>query len=171
MPDITTETRTCYFIQSRPAPSQPWQPASGAKFTWESEIQALGKLAARREMQPNWEHRLMERTTTVTDRPQLAAVPGVVGRRKRPVDVDTIQWTGENEAAVQAFAGSGNFHTVDEDDRIEDPDITAEVWDTLHCTWVGTKTGQHVVRGVKGEYYPIDEDVLLAETYVLGTPS
>lgn len=100
-----------------------------------------------------------------------SAVPGVVRRRKRPVDVDTIQWTGDNEAAVQAFAGSGNFHTVDEDDRIEDPDITAEVWDTLHCTWVGTKTGQHVVRGVKGEYYPIDEDVLLAETYDPGTPS
>jgi hypothetical protein len=34
----------------------------------------------------------------------------------------------------------------------------------LHTTWVGVKTGQWIVRGVKGEFYPIAEDVL-AETY------
>lgn len=92
----------------------------------------------------------------------------IVRRRKRPVEVDTIQWTGTNEADVRAFAGAIHFHTVGPDDRyrVPDADITAEVWDRLHSTWVGVKTGQHVVRGVKGELYPIDEDVL-AETYEL----
>lgn len=69
MPDQpTTETHVAYFIQSRPAPSQPWQ-QTGLRFSWASEHTALDKLAARREMQPTWEHRLMERVTTITERP------------------------------------------------------------------------------------------------------
>jgi hypothetical protein len=38
------------------------------------------------------------------------------------------------------------------------------VFDVLHESWVGVKTGQWVIRGVAGEFYPIDEAVL-AETY------
>lgn len=57
-----------YFIQSRPASGQPWQ-QSGVRFSWQSKLTALGKLADRRELQPSWEHRLMERITTVTERP------------------------------------------------------------------------------------------------------
>jgi len=70
MPDTTTvETNISFFIQSRPAPSQPWQYPTGVRFTWADEATALEKLAARREVQPNWEHRLMKRTTTVTEEP------------------------------------------------------------------------------------------------------
>lgn len=58
-----------YFIQSRPAPSQPWQQASGVPFSWASKATALDRLADRRERQPGWEHRLMERITTVTEQP------------------------------------------------------------------------------------------------------
>lgn len=56
-----------YFIQSRPASGQPWQ-QSGVRFSWQSKLTALGKLADRRELQPSWEHRLMERVTTITER-------------------------------------------------------------------------------------------------------
>ena len=66
MPD---QPKISYFIQSRPAPSQPWQRATGVQATWESKATALERLAARRAMQPNWEHRLMERSTTVTEQP------------------------------------------------------------------------------------------------------
>ncbi|MFJ5259113.1 hypothetical protein ACIQAC_01380 [Streptomyces sp. NPDC088387] len=61
-------TRT-YFIQSRPAPSQPWQQASGIHATWESKTKAVQRLADRRRQQPSWEHRLMERLVTVTEQP------------------------------------------------------------------------------------------------------
>lgn len=90
----------------------------------------------------------------------------IVRRRKKPVEVTTVQWTGSNEAEVRDFAGAVNFHAVGPEDRyrVEDPDITAEVWDKLHSTWVGVKTGQHIVQGVKQEHYPIAEDVL-ADTY------
>ncbi|MFI1701993.1 hypothetical protein ACH419_39435 [Streptomyces bobili] len=91
----------------------------------------------------------------------------VIRRRKKPVEVDTIQWTGDNETAVQAFTGGpSNFYALDTEDRegSDDPEATATVYDRLHSTWVLVYTGQHIVRGVKGEHYPIAEDVL-AETY------
>lgn len=90
----------------------------------------------------------------------------IVRRRKRPVEVDTIQWTGTNEADVQAFTGTANFYALDNEDRAnsDDPEATATVFDDLHSTWVLVYTGQHIVRGVKREFYPIAEDVL-AETY------
>jgi hypothetical protein len=85
--------------------------------------------------------------------------------RKRPIEVDTIQWTGDNEAELIAFTDH-RFEAVPPEDRVENPEITAQVFDVLHSTWVGVYIGQHIVRGVKGEYYPIAEDVL-AETYEL----
>lgn len=84
--------------------------------------------------------------------------------RKRPIVVQAIQWTGDNEREIREWCGPGFFGVVAPEDRSDDPEITAEVLDTLHSTWVGVKTGQWVVRGVKGELYPIAEDVL-AETY------
>lgn len=89
--------------------------------------------------------------------------------RKRPVEVDTIQWTGSNETEVQTFAGgASNFYALDDADRenSDDPEATATVYDKLHSTWILVYTGQHIVRGVTGEFYPIAEDVL-AETYEL----
>ncbi|MFH9013991.1 hypothetical protein ACH4C6_21750 [Streptomyces sp. NPDC017943] len=83
--------------------------------------------------------------------------------RKRPVEVDTIQWTGDNAAELVEFTGH-RFEAIPPEARAEKPDVTAQVYDELHDTWVGVKTGQHIVRGVHGEFYPIAEDVL-AETY------
>lgn len=90
----------------------------------------------------------------------------VVRYRKRPIEVDTIQWTGNNIDDLIDFTG-GDFLLVAPGEGYA-PDITAKVYDKLHDTWVGVKTGQHVVHGVQGEFYPIDEAVL-AETYELPT--
>lgn len=88
-------------------------------------------------------------------------MPEPISYRKRPVAVEALEWTGVNvEQLIEwtrgKFAAAPRDHT--------DPDITAQVFDELHATWVGVKTGQHVVRGVRGEFYPIAPDVL-AETY------
>jgi hypothetical protein len=88
----------------------------------------------------------------------------VTRHRKKPVEVDTIQWTGDNALEVVAFTGPENLMTFDDEVCAEDPDATAAVFDKLHSTWVLVYTGQHIVRGVKGEYYPLADDVL-AETY------
>ncbi|MEU0207408.1 hypothetical protein [Streptomyces canus] len=86
--------------------------------------------------------------------------------RKLPVEVDTVQWTGDNLDELIAFTGGDFLLTTP--GEFDDPAITAKVYDSLHDTWVGVKTGQVVVQGVKGETYPIDADVL-AETYELVT--
>lgn len=87
----------------------------------------------------------------------------IVRRRKKPVEVDTIQWTGTNLDEVIDFTG-GDFLLPDRSERIFCPEFTAKVYDSIHDTWVRMKTGQHIVRGIQGELYPIAEDVL-AETY------
>lgn len=93
----------------------------------------------------------------------MAAVAEPVRFRKKPVEVEAIRYDGTNHADVQAFAPEC-FQAVDPRDCGDDPDIHAQVWDRLHSTWVGVKPGMWIVRGVVGEFYPIDEGVL-ADTY------
>jgi hypothetical protein len=84
--------------------------------------------------------------------------------RKKPVEVDAIQFDGENLEEVSDLTGVDGFRSVDEEDRTDDPEIVAEVWDVLHSTWVGVKAGQWIIRGVRGEFYPCDPEVF-ATTY------
>lgn len=71
--------------------------------------------------------------------------------RKRPIEVSGIQWTGDNEAEIDAWTG-GKFRAVAPDEAR--PGITAEVYDRLHDSWIGLRTGDTVLRGTR-----------LAETY------
>lgn len=84
----------------------------------------------------------------------------IVRRRKKPVEVDTIQWLGDNVDDVIDFTG-GDFLLVDPGKELA---CEAKVYDELHSSWIGVRTGQHIVRGIRGEFYPIAEDVL-ADTY------
>lgn len=89
-------------------------------------------------------------------------MPDIRTYRKRPITVEAIQWTGHNEAEIKVFTG-GNFQAVS-DAGPEFLGVTAEVFDRLHSTLVGVRTGQYIVRRLEAEFYPIDEQVL-AETY------
>ena len=86
---------------------------------------------------------------------EAPAIPGSTRWRKKPITVSAIQWTGSNLAEVQAFTGGGEFGAVDPEDRGEDPDMTAEVFDKLHSTWVHVYDGQWIIRGIRGELYPM----------------
>ena len=88
---------------------------------------------------------------------------GVVRVRKRPVEVEAIQWTGGNLGDVQAFTGSGDFEAIPGGDRL-DREMTAHVWDKLHSTWVRLRDGDWIIKGVKGEFCPCADDVF-RETY------
>lgn len=81
--------------------------------------------------------------------------------RKKPIEITAVEWTGDNEAELIEFTGH-RFEAVPQGERAESPDITAEVFDYLHGSWVGVYTGHWVIRGVLGEFYPIDKDVLAA---------
>lgn len=92
--------------------------------------------------------------------------------RKRPTVVEILEWTGSNLDEMQVFTRDPDtyrtcFEHADEfleEHRQGDAEITAFVWDKLHSTWVGVKTHQRIIKGVQGEFYPIDVDVL-AQTY------
>ena len=90
----------------------------------------------------------------------------IITVRKKPVEVQAVQWTGANLVEVVEPTGASRFFPLDEHDRRNsgDPDATATVYDVLHSTWVLVKNGQWIIRGVKGEFYPCDEAVF-AETY------
>ena len=74
--------------------------------------------------------------------------------RKRPVEVEAIQFTGYNYQEIQEFAGDSyklnNFnaspyiHTLEGDMLVSPTD--------------------YVIKGVKGEFYPCKADIFL-ETY------
>ena len=83
--------------------------------------------------------------------------------RKKPIEVEAVQWTGNNEAEMRAFAGD-YFETVDPEDRGDDPDQTAAVRDPVHKTWVRLHDGQWVVKGAWGKFYPVAADEF-TETY------
>jgi hypothetical protein len=96
---------------------------------------------------------------------------GITRWRKRPVTVKAVQWTGDNLPEVRQLAGEC-FDPLDEQDRAncDDPEATAQVYDKLHSTWVLVFTGQWIVRGVKGEYYPCAHEVLSETADPAGSP-
>jgi hypothetical protein len=82
--------------------------------------------------------------------------------RSKPIEVEAILFTGDNLEEVQEFClvnAPSFFQRVEEEDRSDDPEITAQVWDKLHSTWVGVKDGQYIIKGTKGEFYPCDAEV------------
>lgn len=77
--------------------------------------------------------------------------------RTKPVEIEAILYTGDNHGEITKWT-NGQFWPVDEEDRLEDPDCIAEVYDVLHSTWIGVKLGQWIIKGTKGEFYPCDPE-------------
>lgn len=101
--------------------------------------------------------------------------------RKIPVEVDAIQFTGDNYDEVIEWQNSfgpppvpgrphpAQFWEVDIQDRMGG--VVAEVWDKLHVTWVGVKVNDYIIRGVVGEFYPVDRDVFWTTYEKVNSPS
>lgn len=99
---------------------------------------------------------------------------GPVRWTKRPVTVEAMLYDGTNADEVRRWQyrhvqqvghPSVWFKAADEAPVIMPEGADAAVYDYLHQTWVGVSIGQWVIRGVKGEFYPCDPEVL-ADTYV-----
>lgn len=71
--------------------------------------------------------------------------------RKKPVEVQAVQWNGENVDEVLEFC---------EKARIKDDSIFI---DTLEGT-MEAKMGDYIIKGVKGEFYPCKPDIF-EDTY------
>lgn len=75
-----------------------------------------------------------------------------------PTEIDAVLFTGDNFDELIDFT-DGQFQFLDEDDRCEDPDCKASVYDMLHSTWILVYDGQYIIKGTKGEFYPCDAEV------------
>jgi hypothetical protein len=73
--------------------------------------------------------------------------------RKKPVEIEAIQFTGRNDEEVLAFVGENAFDPNSDRPTIVirtlEGDMTAEV-------------GDWVIRGVQGEFYPCKPDIFAA---------
>lgn len=75
--------------------------------------------------------------------------------RKKPVEVEAIEWTGHNLNEVYEFVGYPRFEYNTGLDKL-----------SIH-TLEGTmeaNTGDFIIKGVKGEFYPCKPDIF-AMTY------
>lgn len=70
--------------------------------------------------------------------------------RKKPVEIDAIRWTGENEATVLAFCDGTAW--------VKNGVLQINTLEGSHIASVG----DYIIRGVKGEYYPCKADVFIA---------
>lgn len=76
--------------------------------------------------------------------------------RKKPVVVDAIQWTGDNEEEVQTFLFNGHQYAADGWVKGQYVEIG-----TLEGLMVAS-IGDWIIRGVKGEHYPCKPDIFEA---------
>lgn len=82
--------------------------------------------------------------------------------KTKPFEIEAIQFNGDNVDELVEFT-KGQFNWLLPEDRTDDPDCVAEVFDKLHSTWVGVKVNQWIIRGQKGEYYPCDPEIFEAK--------
>lgn len=80
----------------------------------------------------------------------------------KAVVIDAVQFQGSNWAEMQAFT-KNNFARKEPVDVNGDL-VFAEVFDEIDGSWINVRHGDWVVRGINGEFYPIDP-VVFGQTY------
>lgn len=82
--------------------------------------------------------------------------------RKKPVEVEAVQWTGENVGEINGFCNPAkDFHIVR--NTIWSKDKKTLLIKTLEGNMLAN-VGDYIIKGVNGEYYPCKPDVF-AKTY------
>lgn len=76
--------------------------------------------------------------------------------RKKPVEIQAMQWTGENiEALLQFVADDSMYFGMDQYDNITDLFISTLEGD------MKANVGDWIIRGLKGEYYPCSNEIFI----------
>lgn len=83
--------------------------------------------------------------------------------RKKPVEIQAVQWTGSNHDEIRAFLG-------------KDLGSTADEWISDGELYINTREGRmhasvldYVIRGVQGEHYACKPEIFFA-TYERVSP-
>ena len=86
--------------------------------------------------------------------------------RKLPVEIEAVQWTGENYNEIKLFAGQDNIgtntNTIAFREGADTPVVDMYI-KTLEGNMYMSK-GDYIIKGVNGEFYPCKPDIF-AKTY------
>lgn len=84
--------------------------------------------------------------------------------RKKPIEIDAVQWTGDNAAEIKAFTG---IRSNGEDSFLLPSEITGawdrpRVWNESQTSWNTVNVGDWILRGAAGELYPCESGIFAA---------
>lgn len=74
--------------------------------------------------------------------------------RTKIVEIDAVRFTGENFDELREWTQGYFLPATD----LWSDQFTGRVYDKLHATWIGVISGQWIVKGAKGEFYPCDDE-------------
>jgi hypothetical protein len=86
--------------------------------------------------------------------------------RKKPVEVDAVQWNGNNLVEVIRFMGQDvDLNSSIESDKFDDYRAIVRKQGLTIYTLEGemkASEGDFIIKGVKGEFYPCKPDIVKA---------
>lgn len=83
--------------------------------------------------------------------------------RKKPVEIEAVKWTGENHEEINDFCSDLIGENPDESGIAYNDPEGHVIIQTLEGK-VAASVGDYIVKGVKGEFYPVKPDIF-HETY------
>lgn len=86
----------------------------------------------------------------------------VLKARKKPVEIECVQWTGANVSEIMSFCGSA-AHDIYQINLANMPVEYSLIIKTLEGN-MRAESGDYIIKGVHGEFYPCKPDVF-EETY------
>lgn len=86
----------------------------------------------------------------------------VLKARKKPVEIECVQWTGQNVSEIMSFCGSA-AHDIYQINLANMPVEYSLIIKTLEGN-MRAEPGDYIIKGVHGEFYPCKPDVF-KETY------
>ena len=82
--------------------------------------------------------------------------------RKKPVEIECVQWTGANVSEIMSFCGSA-AHDIYQINLANMPVEYSLIIKTLEGN-MRAEPGDYIIKGIHGEFYPCKPDVF-EETY------
>ena len=86
----------------------------------------------------------------------------VLKARKKPVEIECVQWTGANVNEITSFCGSA-AHDIYQINLANMPVEYSLIIKTLEGN-MRAEPGDYIIKGVQGEFYPCKPDIF-KETY------
>jgi hypothetical protein len=82
----------------------------------------------------------------------------VVTLETKKVRIQGVQWTGENVEEIEQFVGEDKFYECSGE---------IQLYNVLEEQWINCPKQHYVLRGLKGEFYPCEEEALFAKYIVV----